>query len=118
MPKVISFHYTLQDKNGEVIDSSREGDALPFLEGVKQIVPGLETELLKMKAGEKRKFTVPFQQGYGPHHPQLVQKVPRKDMPAGEIEVGDQFQAGQGKELIVVTVTAIDATEVTLDGNH
>lgn len=118
MPKVITFHYTLEDQAGELIDTSRDGEPMPFLEGVRQIVPGLEDELVKMKIGDKKKVIVAPDKGYGPHHKQLVQKVPRKEMPEGDIAVGDQFQAGNGNDMIVVTVTEVTDQEVTLDGNH
>jgi FKBP-type peptidyl-prolyl cis-trans isomerase SlyD len=116
--RVITFHYTLQDKDGEVLDSSRDGDPLPFLEGVRQIVPGLESELVKMAIGERRKVTVASAQGYGPHHAQLIQKVNRAEMPGEDIQVGDRFEAGNGEQTMIVTVTALDDQHVTLDGNH
>ena len=117
-PKVITFHYTLQDKAGEIIDTSRDGEPMPFLEGVKQIVPGLEEELLKMKVGDTKKLVIEAQKAYGAYHDQLIQKVPRKDMPTEDIAVGDQFQAGNGPQGMVVTVIEVTDVEVTLDGNH
>ena len=48
---VVSFHYTLTDKAGEVLDSSQGGQPLVYLHGYSQIVPGLENALLGKAAG-------------------------------------------------------------------
>jgi len=52
--KIISFHYTLTDPDGKILDSSAGGEPLTFLEGVGQIIPGLETALSGMKVGDKK----------------------------------------------------------------
>lgn len=116
--KVISFHYTLTDPAGKTLDSSLEGEPLAILTGVGQIIPGLETHLLTMKAGDKRKVRVPAQEAYGPRDPANVAEVPRERMPVRDIKVGDRFRAGSGPQAPVVVVTAVTETHVTLDGNH
>ena len=50
--RVVSIHYTLTDDSGEVLDSSRGGEPLSYLEGAGNIIPGLERELLAAKAGD------------------------------------------------------------------
>ncbi|PJA31372.1 MAG: peptidylprolyl isomerase, partial [Zetaproteobacteria bacterium CG_4_9_14_3_um_filter_53_7] len=40
--KVVSIQYTLTNDEGEVIDSSVGGDALVYLHGEENIIPGLE----------------------------------------------------------------------------
>jgi FKBP-type peptidyl-prolyl cis-trans isomerase SlyD len=48
-----------------------------------------------------------------------VQRVKRAVLPvAGELSVGDKFQAGEDRQAPVVTVVAIEGDEVTLDANH
>ena len=46
---VVIFHYTLTNDNGEVIDSSKGGDPMPYLHGAGNIVPGLERQLAGLK---------------------------------------------------------------------
>lgn len=116
--KVISFHYTLTDPAGKTLDSSAGGEPLTFLEGVGQIIPGLESELGKMKVGDKKKVSVKAANAYGDPDPQNVIEVPREKMPGQKITVGDRFRAGQGGNAPVVTVTKVTDSHVTLDGNH
>ncbi len=63
--KVISFHYTLTDKSGKVIDASKNRGALTFMEGAGQIIPGLEKQLVTLKSGDKKKIQVPAAEAYG-----------------------------------------------------
>ena len=116
--KVISFHYTLTDNAGKTLDSSAESEPLAFLVGAGQIIPGLETHLLTMKVGDKRKVLVPAKDAYGAKDPANTTEVPRDKMPAKSIKVGDQFRAGAGDHAPVVVVTKVTDTHVTLDGNH
>jgi FKBP-type peptidyl-prolyl cis-trans isomerase SlyD len=116
---VVSFHYTLTDIDGQVIDSSQGNAPLTYLHGVGQIVPGLENALLGKAVGEKLDVEVSAAEGYGEHHDFMVQQVPREAFQGvDEIEPGMQFQAQTPQGGMTVTVTAVDATTVTVDGNH
>jgi FKBP-type peptidyl-prolyl cis-trans isomerase SlyD len=116
--RLITFHYTLRDRAGRVVDTSLGGDPTPFVEGTGQIIEGLEEQLLQMAAGEKRQVVVPAEKAYGMPDPELVQKVPRARLPVAELKVGDQFQTGPDRHAPVVTVMAIEGDEVLLDANH
>ena len=50
---VVSFHYTLTDSTGKVIDSSQGNEPLTYLHGIGQMVPGLENALVGKTAGDK-----------------------------------------------------------------
>ena len=65
---VVSFHYTLTDKDGNVIDSSQGNAPLTYLHGVGQIVPGLENALVGKAAGDTMDVQVPAADGYGERH--------------------------------------------------
>jgi FKBP-type peptidyl-prolyl cis-trans isomerase SlyD len=119
MPRVVSFHYTLRDPSGRVIDSSAGGDPVTFLEGAGQVIDGLDEQLRGAVAGEKARVTVPAKKAYGERDPAQVQRVKRALLPVeGELNVGDQFQTDQDRFAPVVTVQAIEGDEVLLDGNH
>ena len=116
---VVSFHYTLTGKDGQVIDSSEGNQPLTYLHGVGQIVPGLENALLGKLAGDKMDVEVSAEEGYGEHHEFMVQQVPREAFQGvDDIEPGMQFQAQTPQGAMTVTVTAADETTVTVDGNH
>ena len=116
--RLITFHYTLRDSAGRLIDTSRGGQPMPFLEGADQIIEGLEEQLLQMAAGEKRTVVVPPERAYGLREPDLVQKVPRHRLPVATLKPGDQFQTGPDRHAPVVTVVTVEGEEILLDANH
>lgn len=116
--KVISFHYTLTNSTGEQLDSSRGGEPLAFLAGVGQIIDGLEKELVAMKVGDKRRVSVKAVDAYGVRDEKKVTEVSRKQLPTQKIKVGDRFRTSKGHDAQVVTVTKMNDTHITLDGNH
>jgi len=119
MPKtVVTFHYALHNMDGQLLDSSTGGEPIAYLEGGGQIIDGLEEALRGATAGEKRKVEVAAARAYGVRDASLVRKVKRSQLPVDEIKIGDMFQTGQDHHAPVVTVTAIDGDDVTLDANH
>ncbi len=117
--KVASFHYTLTNDAGEVLDSSEGREPLAYLHGAGNIVPGLESEMNGRSAGDAFKVDVQAENGYGNYIEELVQTVPREAFQGVEnLDVGMQFQAQTGQGGIAVVVTAIDGDDVTVDGNH
>ena len=118
-PRVVTFHYTLRDPAGQVLDTSAGGEPVTYLEGAGQIIDGLDTRLRASEVGAKLSVAVPAAEAYGAHDPVQVQRVKRAVLPvAGELQVGDKFQAGEDRQAPVVTVVAIEGDEVTLDANH
>ena len=117
-PRHLSFHYTLRDAQGRMLDTSRGGEPTEFLEGAGQIIEGLEAEFLGMAVGEKRSVIVPPERGYGLVDETLRQSVPRGSLPVAELKVGDQFQTGPDRHAPVVTVIALEGDAVLLDANH
>lgn len=113
-----TFHYTLRNREGRVLDTSRGAEPLTCVEGAGQIIEGLEAELARMAAGDHRSVVVPPERGYGLREDALVQKVPRARLPVTELKAGDQFQTGPDRSDPVVTVVAIEGDEVLLDANH
>jgi FKBP-type peptidyl-prolyl cis-trans isomerase SlyD len=119
-PRVITFHFTLTDRNGRTLDSSADQAPLSFLEGIGQIFPKLEESLVKMKVGEKGKIDLAEGEGFGLRDEKKVVKIERSRLPQKEIKVGDRFQADDGQSNIPVPLTVIGVSEshATLDGNH
>ena len=113
-----SFHYTLRNAAGHVLDTSRGNAPMACVEGAGQVIDGLEAELCSMQPGESRRVVVPPERGYGRREADLVQKVPRTRLPVAELKVGDQFKTGPDRQAPVVTVLAIEGEEVLLDANH
>jgi FKBP-type peptidyl-prolyl cis-trans isomerase SlyD len=116
---VVSMHYTLTNDRGEVLDSSDGREALVYLQGAGNIIPGLESALVGKQVGDKLTVKVAPQDGYGERDARMVQDVPRRAFQGvKDIKVGMRFQTQgpQGPTSIVVTRVAGDM--VTVDGNH
>lgn len=116
--RVLFFHYVLTNSSSETIDSSRDNEPMGVLEGAEQIIPGLETVLFQMKAGEKKIVRVSADQAYGPVNERLKIKVSRAKLPEGELAIGTQFRGGPEDHAPVFVVFKIEGDEVSLDGNH
>ena len=116
--RVISFHYTLTDASGKVLDSSKDHEALSYMEGSGQIIPGLEKQLAGLKKGDKKKVSVPAIEAYGLRDDEKIIKVSRDELPTKDVKVGDRFSGGDDDHSPVFVVTQLAQAEVTLDGNH
>ncbi len=118
---VVSFHYTLKNSGGEVIDTSSGGEALSYLHGHGQIVPGLEQALLGKAAGSES-FTVVVspEEGYGVKRPELVISVPKEQWNLPEtVGVNDvvELQSSDG-HTIPARIISLSDEGVVLDANH
>lgn len=119
--KVVTFHYTLTNPAGEVLDTSREsGQPLPYLHGAQNIVPGLEAQMEGKKVGDTFKAEVAPADGYGEYMEEGLMKVPRDAFPEGmPIEAGMQFVAqGPDGMAIPVVIKTVGFMEITVDANH
>ena len=115
---VVTIHYMLTDEKGVVLDSSAGEEPLSFVHGAGTMIPGLEKALLGKSAGDALKVSVAPADGYGLRDEDLVQKVPRKNFPVEEVEVGMHFQTRSPGGPRIVTVLAADDESITVDANH
>ncbi len=123
---VVTIDYTLKDADGQIIDTSVGKQSLPYMHGTGQLITGLEKALEGKSAGDHIEVSVPPEEAYGTRNEKMVQAVPRSAFPGvAAIKVGDQFRTqgagggeGGGGGMQVVTVTKIDAEQVTVDANH
>lgn len=116
--KAVQINYTLKDDSGEVIDSSEGAGPLAYLHGHHGIIPGLENALEGKSLGDKLDVSVAPQEGYGEHQDGMIQVVERTMFEGMEVTTGMQFQAQTSQGVQIVTVTAVDGDEITIDGNH
>ena len=113
--KVVSIHYTLRDNSGTVLDSSVGNSPLLYIQGIGNLIPGMEEGLEGKSKGDKVDIKVSPEKGYGVKNDQFIQKVPRSAFGGQEVKVGMQFQTDRSQ---VVTVTDVGLDSITVDGNH
>ncbi|AHE98112.1 FKBP-type peptidyl-prolyl cis-trans isomerase [Thioalkalivibrio paradoxus] len=117
--KVVSIEYTLTNDQGQVLDTSKGREPMAYLQGHRNIIPGLESALEGKSAGDRVQVTIAPEQAYGERNDALRQAVPRTMFEdADQVTVGMQFQTMTEQGAQVVTVTAVDAEHVTVDANH
>ena len=116
----VTVHYTGRLENGEVFADSKDGEPLEFILGSGEVIPGLESGIIGMKAGETKTISVPPEEAYGPRHEELVIDVKKSEFPENlTLAIGQQLQIRQSDgDPLRVTVADIDEDTITLDANH
>jgi FKBP-type peptidyl-prolyl cis-trans isomerase SlyD len=115
----VSIHYTLTNDEGEVLDSSRDDEALVYLHGEGNIISGLEQALAGKSVGDKFNVRLEPEDAYGEFMEDMVQVISSSMFDGvDKLEVGMQFQADVSHGPGIVTIVEIEGDEVTIDGNH
>jgi len=116
----VKMHYTLKLDDGEILETTENGEPLEFIFGIGEIIPGLERELEGMNPGDEKHIVVPPEEAYGPRNPNAVIAVPREEFPVeGELEEGMIFRLRREDGMIMsVTIAKVSEDEVVLDLNH
>jgi FKBP-type peptidyl-prolyl cis-trans isomerase SlyD len=117
--QVVSMDYTLR-VDGEVVDTSEGREPLDFLQGVGNIIPGLERELYGMEVGQSKKVVVAAADAYGEFQDDAVVSVPKGEFPPQiPLEIGTELQVrGQNDETLYGRITKVEDENVELNFNH
>lgn len=118
---VVTLAYTLYGEDGEVIESTGEGDpGLEYVHGYGQIVPGLERAVEGMVAGQERSVVVQPADAYGDYDDEGVFEVSREDFPEpDQVKVDDEFVAeGDDGDQLALRVVEIRPEGFLVDANH
>jgi FKBP-type peptidyl-prolyl cis-trans isomerase SlyD len=117
---VVSFHYTLKNDEGDILDTSSGREPLMYLHGAGNIVPGLERELAGRAVGDQVQAVVSPEDGYGVRQGPGPQAVPRARFPEdADLEEGMQVYAqGPNGDAFPLWVVDIADDHVLLDHNH
>ena len=118
--KVIGIEYSLQDANTkEDLDSNVGGAPLEFISGKGQIIPGLESELIKLSVGDKTDVLVQPADAYGEYNDEAVQALPKEQFAGIDLVEGmTLYGTGENGETVQVIVKSISDDEVSVDYNH
>jgi FKBP-type peptidyl-prolyl cis-trans isomerase SlyD len=115
----VSIHYTLTNDEGEVIDSSADGEPLVYLHGGGNIISGLEQAMQGKAVGDTFKVRIEAENAYGEFEEDRVQVIPRSMFEGIDtVEVGMQFHADVSAGPGIVTVVQVEGDDITIDGNH
>ena len=116
---IVSLEYTLTLEDKEVLDTNVGGEPLTYTQGAHQIIPGLESALNGMKAGESKQVTVSPKDGYGEIDERRIQEVPLEHIPPDARQVGVELQGKDPQGRIVrPVVKEVKEQVAVLDFNH
>ena len=117
--KVVNFHYTLTNAEGEQMESSREGDPITYLHGANNIITGLEKAMEGHAIKDSFSVTLEPEEAYGVRNENNIQRVPLKRLKGiGKISVGQILNLQTDKGQVQVTVLKVGRFNVDVDGNH
>ncbi len=116
---VVSMDYTLFDGAGAILDTSQGRGPLEYIQGKKNIIPGLEKEMDGKEVGDAFKTTIAPAEAYGERDENNVQVIDKSQFATdAELKDGMRFQMQTEQGIQIATVTKIDGDNVTLDTNH
>jgi len=117
--KVVTFHYTLKNAEGEQMETSRDKQPMSYLHGANNIIKGLEKAMEGRAVNDEFSVTVEPEEAYGVRNEGNVQRVPLKRLKGiGKISPGQilNLQTNQGP--VQVTVLRVGRFNVDVDANH
>jgi len=117
--KVVTFHYTLKNTDGEEMESSTDRDPMSYLHGANNIIRGLEQAMQGHTIGDKFSATIEPEDAYGVRVADNIQRVPLKRLKGqGKISVGQILNLQTNKGPVQVTVVKMGRFNVDVDANH
>ena len=116
----VKVHYTGKLKDGTVFDTSDNKEPLEFKVGEGKLIKGFEAAVVGMEPGESKTIQIPADKAYGPHHPEMVMTIDRKEVPSTITPKVDQMLQVRQKDgkTFAVKVTEVSEETLTLDANH
>lgn len=119
--KRVRVHYTGTFDDGTVFDSSVErGEPLEFVCMAGQMIPGFDQAVNEMALEETKQIHLAAADAYGERNEELVQRVPKTNVPdADDLPVGQTvYMQGPGGQPFPVKVVEITDEDVVFDMNH
>ena len=116
----VAMDYTLT-VDGKVVDSSEGKKPLQYVQGSRQIIPGLERQLVGLRVGDTKDVTVKPEDGYGPVDPAAVIQVKKEQLPPDmkpQIGMMLQGKTGEGRPFRATIREVHPDGGATLDLNH
>lgn len=117
---LVTLHYRLATGDDQPLVNTFDGTPATLQLGNGELVPTLEACLEGLAVGEHHTFLLEGDQAFGPHSPELVQRLSRADLPEdGNIEVFSmiEFSGPEGMH-ITGLVRELDAGSALIDFNH
>ena len=115
----VKVNYTGKLEDGTIFDSSlNEGrEPLEVTVGQGQLIKGFEDGLFDMSEGETKTIEIEPSEAYGEINIELINSVPRANVPEG-VQEGEMLQGEGPMGAVNVKVVEVNEETVVLDANH
>lgn len=116
---VITLDYKLFVED-EMMESTEDGEPILFIQGIGQIIPGLENALYGMEVGDQKSVVIQPEDGYGEYDPESLQEAKKEEFSEEiPLDVGTflDLEDDEG-DVLSAQVIAAEEDTVTLDFNH
>lgn len=125
---LVELAYTITDADGEVVESSDDGETLEYVQGNDGLPAALEEALAGKAEGDEVQVTLGPGEAFAEYSPEGIVSVPRGEFPPdAELTPGEWITVcvegpdegdteGQGK--LEMRVVEVDSEAVVLDANH
>ncbi|MDR0564470.1 MAG: FKBP-type peptidyl-prolyl cis-trans isomerase, partial [Azoarcus sp.] len=116
---LITLHYRISLPNGQPLLSTFEATPATLKLGANEMLPAMEKLIVGLPVGARHEFNLEAADAFGPHKPELIERVNRKDMPSQDIEALTimEFTAPDGSRYSGF-VLSVDETSALIDFNH
>lgn len=121
--KVVTFHYSLKDADGQTMESSNDSDPMAYLHGHGNIIAGLEAAMEGKQANETLSVTLAPKDAYGERVENAIQRVPLKHLHGDKkqlarLKAGDVAHINTEQGARQVIVVRAGKFNVDVDTNH
>jgi FKBP-type peptidyl-prolyl cis-trans isomerase SlyD len=116
---VVTLDYILFVED-EVMENTADGEPIQFIQGIGQIIPGLEKALYGLQVGDKKKAMIQPEDAYGEYDPESIEIVKKEEFSEEvPLDVGTFLDLSDDDgEVLSAQVIEEDEDTVTLDFNH
>lgn len=116
----VTLHFSISLIDGIVVENSHDDEPLALVIGEGQFESGLENLLYGLHWGQRKRFVIPPEQGFGFPDPEAIQPLAKREFPANiPLEPGLIVEfTTPGGDQIPGTILKIDDDKVEVDFNH
>jgi FKBP-type peptidyl-prolyl cis-trans isomerase SlyD len=116
--KVVSFHFKVIE-NGDLLESSGDGDPMLYMHGRNGLISGLESEFVGRQSGESFSVTLDPKDTYGIPLESSKQRISKKHLTTkGKLQVGMVVDINTTEGLRQATIVKVGKFNVDVDTNH
>lgn len=116
---VVTLDYKLIVED-EMMESTEDGEPIKFIQGLGQIISGLENALYGLKIGDQKTVVIQPGDGYGEYDPESLQEAKKEEFSEEiPLDVGTflDLEDDEG-DILSAQIVAAEEDTVTLDFNH